>query len=220
MVTRLPRLSSDGIDSPFSATTLPPLPHPDESNVDNIISISQNKYANQRAGVEKAILDWYEGDKSQTSNPPASKSDLKPQGQFENKNRDRNKEKREEKREDKPFKKAFEKIGKDQDGGKDRHRENETVRPISLSKLESDRKKADPTPEKVSSLKEALGALLKKRPEKKNDRDGKIENKKENNFKKKEGHSEEKIQDQQSKKVELAVNKDVSSEDLKKIFAE
>lgn len=53
------KLMIDGISSsPFSATTLPPIAKPENSSMEEVIKISREQYANNRADVEKKIDDW------------------------------------------------------------------------------------------------------------------------------------------------------------------
>ena len=54
-------LMIDGVGSPpFSATTLPPIPKPENSNRDEVIDYSRKTYARPRADVEDAIKKWHE----------------------------------------------------------------------------------------------------------------------------------------------------------------
>ncbi len=53
------KLMIDGISSPpFSATTLPPIAKPENSNMEKVIAESRSQFANNRADVEKNIDDW------------------------------------------------------------------------------------------------------------------------------------------------------------------
>lgn len=55
------KLMIDGISSPpFSATTLPPIPQPEQSSMQLAIEMSRKQFAHARAEVEKAIADWHE----------------------------------------------------------------------------------------------------------------------------------------------------------------
>lgn len=56
------KLMIDGLTSaPFSATTLPPIPHPDVSYVKEIIETSRAQFAKPRAQVEEVIVKFHEG---------------------------------------------------------------------------------------------------------------------------------------------------------------
>jgi hypothetical protein len=51
----------DGLSSaPFSATTLPPIPHPDTSYVEEIIAASREQFSRPRAEVEVEIVKFHE----------------------------------------------------------------------------------------------------------------------------------------------------------------
>lgn len=53
------KLMIDGISSsPFSATTLPPIPLPEKSNAPAVIEESRRQFASSRVDVEKKIEDW------------------------------------------------------------------------------------------------------------------------------------------------------------------
>ncbi|NDB59391.1 hypothetical protein EB001_13215 [bacterium] len=53
------KLMIDGISSsPFSATTLPPIPLPEKSNAPAVIEESRRQFASNRVDVEKKIEDW------------------------------------------------------------------------------------------------------------------------------------------------------------------
>jgi hypothetical protein len=55
------KLMIDGLSSaPFSATTLPPIPHPDVSYVDNIIAASREQFAKPRAEIEVEIAKFHD----------------------------------------------------------------------------------------------------------------------------------------------------------------
>ncbi len=55
------KLMIDGISSPpFSATTLPPIPQPEQSSMQLAIEMSRKQFAHARPEVEKAIADWHE----------------------------------------------------------------------------------------------------------------------------------------------------------------
>jgi len=55
------KLMIDGLSSaPFSATTLPPIPHPDTSHVTDIIAASREQFAKSRAEVEVEIVKFHE----------------------------------------------------------------------------------------------------------------------------------------------------------------
>lgn len=62
------KLMIDGLSSaPFSARTLPPIPHPEVSYVQEIIAASREQFARPRTEVEKVIVDFHE-----SATPPAS----------------------------------------------------------------------------------------------------------------------------------------------------
>lgn len=55
------KLMIDGLSSaPFSATTLPPIPHPDTSFVNEIIAASREQFARPRAEVEAAVAAFHD----------------------------------------------------------------------------------------------------------------------------------------------------------------
>lgn len=63
------KLMIDGLTSqPFSAVTLPPIPHPDVSFVNEIIAASREQFSRPRAPVEEEIIKFHE------STPKAPKS--------------------------------------------------------------------------------------------------------------------------------------------------
>ena len=54
------KLMIDGISSaPFSATSLPPIPQPTASIVDQVIASSREQFARKRADVEATIVEWH-----------------------------------------------------------------------------------------------------------------------------------------------------------------
>jgi hypothetical protein len=54
------KLMIDGLSSaPFSATTLPPIPHPDHSYMNEIIAASREQFSRPRAEVEEAVLKFH-----------------------------------------------------------------------------------------------------------------------------------------------------------------
>ena len=54
------KLMIDGLSSaPFSATTLPPIPHPDTSFVKEIIASSREQFSRPRAEVEEAVIKFH-----------------------------------------------------------------------------------------------------------------------------------------------------------------
>lgn len=57
------KLMIDGVaSSPFSATTLPPIPKPEDSIKEKVLDMSRAYYANPKAEVEKKIQEWHSGD--------------------------------------------------------------------------------------------------------------------------------------------------------------
>lgn len=55
------KLMIDGIgSSPFSATTLGPIPQPEKSQMQEAMAMSRQQFAHTRADVEKAIAEWHE----------------------------------------------------------------------------------------------------------------------------------------------------------------
>jgi hypothetical protein len=67
------KLMIDGLSSqPFSATTLPPIAHPENSYVKEIIDASREQFARPRASVEEAIVAFHDSaDKKPTPKAPA-----------------------------------------------------------------------------------------------------------------------------------------------------
>lgn len=60
------KLMIDGVaSSPFSATTLAPIPKPEISIKDKVVEISRAHYANPKAEVEKKIQEWHSADNSE-----------------------------------------------------------------------------------------------------------------------------------------------------------
>lgn len=218
------KLMIDGVSStPFSATTLPPLPHPEESVVEQIINQSKTTFGHPRAEVEKSILDWYG-----TTNEKEVRGDDKKQSKNEDRRRESNSQSSNKKRE-----------GRDNEN-RDRNRDNKQPAPqektqsmkeamnkalqetsrvkteekISLSTLVSDKqKKSDPTPEKVSSLKDALLQLVAKQPPK---------TQKTESTPKKSANQEQSKQQQEKvvNKTQGDKMQGVSPEELRNMFAE
>ena len=68
------KLMIDGLSSqPFSATTLPPIAHPDTSYVKEIIDASREQFARPRVSVEEAIVAFHDS----ADKKPVSKSSTK-----------------------------------------------------------------------------------------------------------------------------------------------
>jgi len=68
------KLMIDGLSSqPFSATTLPPIAHPENSYVKEIIDASREQFARPRASVEEAIVAFHDS----VEKKPISKSPIK-----------------------------------------------------------------------------------------------------------------------------------------------
>lgn len=77
------KLMIDGLTSqPFSAVTMPPIPHPESSFIQDIIAASREQFAKPREEVEKQIVLFHEGPPKPPpkpiqptfSNPPAPKA--------------------------------------------------------------------------------------------------------------------------------------------------
>ncbi|PIR38173.1 MAG: hypothetical protein COV34_00965 [Candidatus Zambryskibacteria bacterium CG10_big_fil_rev_8_21_14_0_10_42_12] len=171
------KLMIDGVSSqPFSATTLPPLPHPEDSLVENLIKSSKEKFGKPRAEVEQAIHEWYQDgakpaqneQKKDTKDVSAKKDigthDSRSHKPISDKPRDKKPHVHEVPKMDgaTSIKEAMEKA-LDRTDDKGNSEKNES---LPLSTLLSDKqKKANPSPEKVSSLKDALSELMKKHPQ-------------------------------------------------------
>ncbi|MEA2715322.1 MAG: hypothetical protein QOG91_350 [Candidatus Parcubacteria bacterium] len=68
------KLMIDGLTSPpFSAVTLPPIPHPDTSYVKDIIAASREQFAKPRAGVEEQVIKFHEPTPRPTLSPALNK---------------------------------------------------------------------------------------------------------------------------------------------------
>ncbi len=72
------KLMIDGISSsPFSATTLPPIPHPEVSHLETAMNISRKNFTRPRFEVEKEINEWY---KPVTASAPKASNVLSKEG--------------------------------------------------------------------------------------------------------------------------------------------
>lgn len=66
------KLMIDGLSSaPFSATTLPPIPHPETSYVQEIIESSREQFTRPRAEVEEIIVKFHEASPTKAAPPKA-----------------------------------------------------------------------------------------------------------------------------------------------------
>jgi CRISPR/Cas system-associated endoribonuclease Cas2 len=68
------KLMIDGLTSPpFSAMTLPPIPHPEVSFVNEIVQTSRQQFAQPRAIVEEMIIKFHESNDKKTPDAPSQK---------------------------------------------------------------------------------------------------------------------------------------------------
>jgi hypothetical protein len=68
----------DGLTSqPFSARTLPPIPHPEVSFVSEIISTSRSQYTKSRSSVEEAVVKFHESGDRKAISPNTNTVDKK-----------------------------------------------------------------------------------------------------------------------------------------------
>ncbi len=143
------KLMIDGIGShPFSATTMPPIAPPEKSIREEVVEISRKQFAHPKEEVENTIKEWYKPvvlPKKEiiSKKPEEIKKEFTPSRSVGN-------------------------VPQKQTVFKER---KETLKPLSLNVLKSNNKKntfqkkiddKGPTPEKMSSLKEALAGVMKK----------------------------------------------------------
>lgn len=235
------KLMIDGVSStPFSATTLPPLPHPEESYVTELIHQSQSMFGKPRAGVEKAILDWYNaapttGDSTSPDTPkqssPISHKKDKPKVQTQNQEHKRSAHRSIDTSESKAtppdtaedgrtvFAKALEKAVYEKKDTKQDTIHNKSEQPVSLSVLRDDRHKpAHPAPERVSTLKEAISQLIQKHPEKQK-HISKKDNKTQSQHTKSTGRNTD-TNSSHNTPSDSSVKKEIPESQLRKIFSE
>jgi hypothetical protein len=77
------KLMIDGVASqPFSATTLPPIPKPDESFRDLVMTMSRKNFAKPKAEIEKAIREWHTPETPAKPAPKPHKDETIPSAQI------------------------------------------------------------------------------------------------------------------------------------------
>jgi hypothetical protein len=99
------KLMIDGIGSrPFSANSLPPIPKPEKSYVEDIVGFSRKHFSHERAGVEQNVKAWTNRDfnlENQKQNQ-VPKKEIKPEIKLEEKKVEYREDKKEPKKEEKP----------------------------------------------------------------------------------------------------------------------
>lgn len=154
------KLMIDGLSSqPFSATTLPPIAHPDVSYVKEIIDASREQFARPRVSVEEAIVAFHNSNDKKTT----TKSQPNPKVE--------NKELLSNNLVDLPkpvptdhLIKKPEPVAKPDITEKAPIKNND-IKPVSLSSLSTKKPKIDPkirTQQNVNDLKSALSSVLAK----------------------------------------------------------
>ncbi|MDP2650981.1 MAG: type IV secretion system DNA-binding domain-containing protein [bacterium] len=158
------KLMIDGISSPpFSATTLPPIPQPETSSMQEAIEMSRRQFSRSRAEVEKAISDWHEP----IIAPPKPRTELKQEVKSE--------PKQEPKQEPRPQSRPPAPQHQPQPPSTHQPFKNALIQaPVSLSTLSSkthknqDQNASKPgqkeaSPERVNELRNALASVLGKK---------------------------------------------------------
>jgi len=149
------KLMIDGISSsPFSATTLPPIPKPEITYRNDIIESSRSQFSHPKKDVETEINRWHEEEFKEERFVNKERP-----VRFEKERRDKIPERRDiERRDDDKQKKViFEAIIGEE--------EKKSPSKISLENLKPIGKNdKNPTPKHVSQLREALAALVSKGP--------------------------------------------------------
>lgn len=188
------KLMIDGVSSqPFSATTMGPIARPEISFRDDVVESSRQQFAKPRAVVEKGIVDWHDAGtvREVRGSQAEPKSNKEPQLQrnayptnFASQNRpsgqgnfeERRSVPREEKRENnenspeltkQAFIKAAEEL-RQKEQMKVVQQERYVEKPketVSLSNLQKEKDRKNPTKENISSLKEALSSVITKSKE-------------------------------------------------------
>ncbi len=139
------KLMIDGVaSSPFSATTLAPIPKPEISIKDKVVEISRAYYANPKAEVEKKIQEWHSADNGeQKSGSGNENGNDKTKG---NKQSDSNEYKNSSDRGGKSGKSKNEDERKDRNGtdvskeSKERIKENEVAQKVKAEEKKENQK--------------------------------------------------------------------------------
>ncbi len=172
------KLMIDGVSSqPFSATTMGPIARPEISFKDDVIRSSREQFARPRATVEKNIVDWHDLGSAREIRPQVKfpQSDSKPkveaqnnrENNFHGSNQNNSHNNSQNNNTAEEAKRAFMKIAeelqqKEKQQEKRQERGGET---ISLSNLQKEKDKKNPTKENITSLKEALSSVITKSKE-------------------------------------------------------
>ena len=197
------KLMIDGISSqPFSSVTLPPIPVPEKSNMQETIEMSRKQFTHSRSEVEKAIAVWHEP----ILPPPRQKVNTEVRVEKQEIRSENIQAKKEENKQIKkpeihqPFKEAIQKAKVESPN------EKQTPNPLPLSTLapkKQDKDQKEASPQRINDLRDALASVLTKAsPLEK-------ENKKVYEPIKKEMPKSENVQDQNVKEVSESVLKDV-----------
>ncbi len=174
------KLMIDGISShPFSATTLPPIPQQDNSNVNKVIEMSRKQFASNREQIEKDIADWHAPiAPAHKPRPTEMKHEFRPEQRPEQKPEHRV----EHRSEQRPESKVEQKVEHKQEHHIEHKVEHKQVPLAHLGHHghgHSHNNIKEATPEKVSELRNALASVLGKSTERRDTERPKEEKKEE-----------------------------------------
>lgn len=174
------KLMIDGISShPFSATTLPPIPQQDNSNVNKVIEMSRKQFASNREQIEKDIADWHAPiAPAHKPRPTEMKHEFRPEQRPEQKPEHRV----EHRSEQRPEPKVEQKVEHKQEHHIEHKVEHKQVPLAHLGHHghgHSHNNIKEATPEKVSELRNALASVLGKSTERRDTERPKEEKKEE-----------------------------------------
>jgi hypothetical protein len=228
------KLMIDGVSSsPFSATSIGPIPRPETTLKEKITEQSRMAFARPRKEVEEEILSWHKPTE-------VEKKERKIIGRVpaDALLREREQEKPEKPKENRPFERAFKDLGPHRENVSEQVKsesapENRKVderqvekkpNPISLNQLQKSeqRKSKGPTQESVNALRIALAGLVKQ-DEKKVDSvsaQKEPEKKMEQKPKESEKSTQEKSGEEKNidKKEKTKETKEVPEDELKRIL--
>ena len=174
------KLMIDGISShPFSATTLPPIPQQDNSNVNKVIEMSRKQFASNREQIEKDIADWHAPiAPAHKPRPTEMKHEFRPEQRPEQ----RPEHRVEHRSEQRPEPKVEQKVEHKQEHHIEHKVEHKQVPLAHLGHHghgHSHNNIKEATPEKVSELRNALASVLGKSTERRDTERPKEEKKEE-----------------------------------------
>jgi len=174
------KLMIDGISShPFSATTLPPIPQQDNSNVNKVIEMSRKQFASNREQIEKDIADWHAPiAPAHKPRPTEMKHEFRPEQRPEQ----RPEHRVEHRSEQRPESKVEQKVEHKQEHHIEHKVEHKQVPLAHLGHHghgHSHNNIKEATPEKVSELRNALASVLGKSTERRDTERPKEEKKEE-----------------------------------------